>query len=215
MIGIGLVLLVAGLISLGVIHIGPRATALVGAIVTPPFEAPNFQLQDQFDQPIALNSFRGKAVVLTFLYTNCPDACPLITEKLHQAYGQLGPDASRTAILAVTVDPAHDTIAQVRSYSVQKDMLQKWHFLVGPAATVGPVWAAYGIEATPDSQLGSTSATAPAGGSATPVATAASGPIDHTAPIFVIDPSGKARVLLDVNFETSDLVQDVRAVLGE
>jgi protein SCO1/2 len=213
MVGVGIVLLAAALVSLGVIHLGPRSSNLVGAIVNPPFPAPDFQLQDQFDQPVALNSFRGKAVVLTFLYTNCPDACPLITEKLHQAYDQLGQDASRTAILAVTVDPAHDTVAQVRSYSVQKDMLQKWHYLVGSEATVSPVWAAYGIDATAAGP--STSASPAAAGSATPTALSGSSLIDHSAPVFVIDPGGKARVLLDVNFATSDLVQDVRAVLSE
>src|SRR5258708_5169350 len=113
MVGVGIALLVAGLFALGVIRIPSGQPQLTGAIVTPPFAAPDFKLQDQFDQPVALSSFHGKVVVLTFLYTNCPDACPLITAKIHQAYDQLGKDTDKLAIVAVTVDPRHDTIAQV------------------------------------------------------------------------------------------------------
>jgi protein SCO1/2 len=212
LIGVGLALLVAGLFALGVIRLG-GAPQLTGAIVNPPFPAPDFKLNDQFDQPVALSSYRGKVVVLTFLYTNCPDACPLITEKIHQAYDQLGGDTNRLAILAVTVDPQRDTTAQVRAYSVQKDMLQKWHFLVGTPAQLAPVWSSYGIEAVnDDAAAAQAKATALAGSLATPTALATTGIVDHSSPTFIIDPSGKARAVLDVNFAPSDLVQDVKAL---
>src|SRR5439155_25348111 len=45
--------------------------------------APNFQLTDQAGQKISLAQFKGKPVVLTFLYTHCPDICPLTAEHLH------------------------------------------------------------------------------------------------------------------------------------
>lgn len=214
---LAIVLIVGALVSFGVVRFGSGSQELAGAIISPPFAAKDFTLNDQFDQPVSLSQFRGKVVVLTFLYTNCPDACPLITEKLHQAYEQLGPDASRTAILAVTVDPARDTVPQVRAYSVEKDMLNKWHFLVGSMDQVQPVWAAYGASSARDDLVVSqANATAVAAHLATPTPVPAGGyVVDHSAPTFVIDPAGQARAILDVNFAPSDLVQDVRALLKQ
>jgi protein SCO1/2 len=212
----GIALVVVALLALHVVRIGGRAAELTGAIVNPPFAAPDFQLQDQFDRPIRLSDQRGKVVVLTFLYTNCPDACPIITERLHQAYGQLGPDSTKISILAVTVDPAHDTIAQVRTYSTSKDMMDKWHFLVGTPTTLGPVWRAYGIDAVNlDDQAAQARVVAASSSVPTPTALPAAGLVDHSSPLFIIDRSGKARAILDVNFAPADLVQDVRALLTE
>ena len=209
---VGIVLLVAVLAALRIVRLGSSATDLAGAVIDPPMPATDFTLHDQFDTPISLSSFRGKVVVLTFLYTHCPDACPLITEKLHQAYDLLGSDASRLAILAVTVDPDRDTIQQVRQYSAEKDMLNKWHFLVGPMADVKPVWNAYGVSAALD-DLASGQANAAAVVTPTPVS--GNGYIvDHAAPIYVIDRNGQARAILDVDFAPSDLVHDVRALLN-
>src|SRR5579885_1346108 len=63
--------------------------------------APDFRLTDQFGKQISLSQFRGEPVVLTFLYTHCPDVCPLTAEKLHQVQLQLGKDASHVMMLAV------------------------------------------------------------------------------------------------------------------
>jgi protein SCO1/2 len=212
----GVVLLLVALVDLGVIHVGARPTALAGATIDPPFAAPDFQLQDQFDRPVRLSDQRGKVVALTFLYTNCPDACPIITERLHQAYVQLGPDASKLSILAVSVDPARDTIPQVRTYSATKDMMDKWHYLVGTEQSLAPVWRTYGIDAVNlDAQAAQARAAAASGSFPTPTPLPAPGLVDHSSPTFVIDQTGKARALLDVNFAPSDLVQDVRALLAE
>ena len=52
--------------------------------------APDFRLTDQFGKPISLSQFKGKPVILTFLYTHCPDQCPLTAEKLHAVMQNLG-----------------------------------------------------------------------------------------------------------------------------
>src|SRR5262245_5262400 len=62
--------------------------------------APDFQLKDQFGKSISLAQFEGKPIVLTFLYTNCPDVCPLTAEKLHTVQTQLGKDVSQVIMLA-------------------------------------------------------------------------------------------------------------------
>ncbi len=171
---------------------------LVGTVLDPPVPASDFTLSDQFNQPVSLSGQRGKVVVLTFLYTNCPDACPLITQKLHQAYDLLGPDVSGVSILAVTVDPDRDTVARVRQYSVEKDMLGRWHFLVGPRSRVQPVWEAYGVAAVPS---------AAGAGQASDNSI-----VDHSALVYLIDPAGRERVILDADFAPADLVADIRAL---
>ena len=51
--------------------------------------APAFSLTNHLDRPVSLESLRGKVVVLTFLYTYCPDVCPIITTQLRDVRAQL------------------------------------------------------------------------------------------------------------------------------
>ena len=62
-----------------------------------------------------LAQFRGKAVLLTFIYDHCPDTCPLIVAKLHQTLVELGPKANEVQVIAVSVDPIGDTPKTVKS----------------------------------------------------------------------------------------------------
>jgi cytochrome oxidase Cu insertion factor (SCO1/SenC/PrrC family) len=83
---------------------------LVGATVFDDRQpAPDFALTDHFGNPTSLSQFRGHPVALTFIYTHCPDVCPLIASNMHAAFGQFGGDASQVALLAVTVDPEKTT----------------------------------------------------------------------------------------------------------
>src|SRR2546426_5009810 len=97
-----------------------QGTALGG---TP---APDFRLTDQFGKPISLSQFKGKPVVLTFLYTHCPDVCPLTAEKLHTVMQSLSSDASRVAVLAVSIDPKGDTTESVLNFSKVHKMVDYW-----------------------------------------------------------------------------------------
>src|SRR5882672_11633460 len=76
--------------------------------------AQDFALRDQSGRLIKLSDQRGRFVLLAFLYTHCTDICPLIAKELDSAVRSLGPRASSVRILAVSVDPAGDTPAQVR-----------------------------------------------------------------------------------------------------
>jgi hypothetical protein len=78
--------------------------------------APNFALRDQDGQTVELSRLRGKAVLLTFLYTHCPDACPLTAVRLNRALAALGPERTRVRVLAVSVDPHGDTRQAVAGF---------------------------------------------------------------------------------------------------
>ena len=118
-----------------------------------PVRAPAFTLDDQFGKPVSLADFRGKAVLLTFLYVDCPDVCPLIAAALRTTTDKLGPKASQVQVVAVSVDPVGDTPAAVRKYLAARGVLHRFTYLVGTKAQLSAVWAKYHIAAVRDAKL--------------------------------------------------------------
>lgn len=76
----------------------------------------DFALADHNGQSRKLADFRGKAVVLFFGYTHCPDVCPTTLATMRDAMGLLGADASRVQVLFATLDPARDTPQLLEQY---------------------------------------------------------------------------------------------------
>jgi len=113
---------------------------------------PQFALKDSLGHPVRLSQFKGKAVLLTFIYDHCPDLCPLIVANLHNALVRLGPAASKLQIVAVSVDPKGDTPATVKAFLAAHEMTGRMEYLIGTFKELSPVWRAYGIqvEASPD-----------------------------------------------------------------
>ena len=75
---------------------------ILGTELTARETATSFTLTNQLAQPVSLTDYRGKVVVLTFLYTSCPDICPVTTAKIREADDLLGDDAEEVAIVAVS-----------------------------------------------------------------------------------------------------------------
>jgi len=98
--------------------------------------APNFVLQDADGHPVALKDFRGKAVVLDFVYTHCPDVCPLISERVAKVQRMIAGGELRDAVefVTITADPARDLSAVMKSYGEQHGLdPSNWIFLTsGP-----------------------------------------------------------------------------------
>src|SRR5216110_852216 len=91
--------------------VGCSAGKLVGEPL-PSQIAPDFTLTDgPTGQVITLSSLKGQVVLLTFLYTRCPDACPLTAETIRSARDTLGDSAKDVMFVAVSVDPQGDTPA--------------------------------------------------------------------------------------------------------
>ena len=155
--------------------------------------APDFRLTDQFGQQVSLSQFKGKPVIVTFMYTHCPDVCPLIAEKLHTVEQSLGSNAQKVAILAISVDPKGDTRTAAMTFSEQHKMTDYWHFLIGTQNQLSPVWTAYAIDAQRISASTST----------------------HTSALYVIDKTGHERVLLDQDFTTAQMTSDLKTLLGK
>ena len=170
-----------------------RATTLTGTILAPNL-APDFTLTDALtERPLALSSLRGSVVALSFLYTNCPDVCPLTAEHFREAQKALGPDAARVQFVAVSVDPRNDTRESVRTFTADHRLTMNWAYLIGPQADLAAVWALYGIGSADN-------------GTAS---------VSHNDAIFLIDPRGRERVLVHADTVIDDLVSDLRVLARE
>ncbi len=155
--------------------------------------APNFRLLDQNNQPVSLAQFKGQPVVLTFLYTHCPDVCPLTAERIHSTLQLLGNDAQHVGVLAVSTDPLHDDRAAALTFTQQHNMQGYWHFLLGTQEQLAPVWSSYHV-AVQEQQT----------------------TVNHSSALYVIDKNGHERVYFDGgDFKPDDLANDLRALLNE
>jgi protein SCO1 len=181
---------------------GGSPPPLQGMVLTPPVPAYDFRLPDQDGRMVSLSGLRGKAVALTFLYTHCPDVCPLIADTLHRAYAQLGDLSGRVAFVAVSVDPNGDTPAAVREFLAAHHAEHELTYLRGSFAQLRPVWAHYYVGS--DAQ------------EVNPEAATASSPpapqVGHTALVYLIDPRGKIDAFLPASFDPKDLVTDLRVL---
>ncbi len=102
----------------------------------------NYLLQNQDGKEIHLNDYRGKALLLTFIYTRCPlpEYCTLMSNNFAHIDRQLQqtPDIyKKTHLLSVSIDPAHDTPQVLRSYGAahteryQEETFAHWEFASG------------------------------------------------------------------------------------
>ena len=158
------------------------------AELQPPASSPDLALRDSTGKLVRLSQFRGKAVLLTFIYDHCPDVCPLIVGNLHNALAKLGAQASKVQIIAVSVDPKGDTPRSVKAFLAAHEMTGRMEYLIGSLAQLAPVWRSYGVavQATPDQRE-----------------------VGHTAFVYGITASGKRRGLYPSNLEPAWIVHDV------
>jgi protein SCO1 len=153
-----------------------------------PSPAPDFSLRNHLGREVRLSQYRGRAVLLTFIYDHCPDICPLIMGNLHSALEQLGPKAGDVQIIAVSVDPKGDTRKTVTTFLSDHEMTGRAQYLIGSKSRLATVWKKYGVkvEGTPDSRE-----------------------VDHTAAVYGITGSGKMTALYPANFKPAWIVHDV------
>lgn len=105
--------------------------------------APRFALPDQEGKVLDTADLRGRPYALTFLYTRCPDVCPLIALDIRAALERMGPQANDIDVLAVSVDPEGDTPPAARRFLERLRLPSNVRYLLGSRAELSPVWDAY------------------------------------------------------------------------
>ena len=122
---------------------------------TPP--APNFALHDQDGRAVSLAGAARPLVVVTFLYTHCPDVCPVIAGNLNGVLADRDRAAGRAARARGQRRPARDTPAAVAPATSREHRLRPaFRYLLGSRAELAPVWQAYhvAVVAGPSGSIG-------------------------------------------------------------
>jgi protein SCO1/2 len=162
-------------------------TGLSGGVLSPPRPAQAIALHDASGRRYTLASQRGRWTLVTFLYTHCPDVCPLIASNLNTALRVLGPKAN-VSVLAVSVDPKGDTPAAVRAYARRMHLEPSFHYLIGTPGELRRVWTAWHVLAVQRKPS----------------------LVDHVAYTALVDPSGRQRVLYGSEVQAEQVVHDLR-----
>jgi protein SCO1/2 len=166
-----------------------------GTLAVPARPAPAIDLHDQRGEPVTLARYRGKAVLVTFLYTHCPDVCPLIAANLGVALARLGPRAARARLIAISVDPRGDTPAAVARFLAAHRLAGKMRYLIGSPSQLARTWAAWSVGST--REIGQPDRVA------------------HSALVYGITAGGVLKTLYPASFDPSQIVHDVPRLAAE
>jgi protein SCO1/2 len=158
--------------------------------------APDFTLTSQDGLTVSLSDFRGKVVAVTFIYTSCPDICPMLTANMAHIQNRLGSAfGPKIAFVSITVDPEHDTAEVLKQYAQDFGAdLDGWTFLTGDPTIIRHLALRYGVFAR----------------------TGTEGNVDHTFLTSLVDPNGILRVqYLGVRFDPEEFRGDLLSLLDE
>jgi protein SCO1 len=161
----------------------------LGTLTLPARQAPAIDLRNYQGTPVTLAQYRGKAVLVTFLYANCPDVCPLIASNLRVALNMLGRRAAQAQVIAVSVDPHGDTRAAVTRFLRAHEMTGRMQYLIGSGRELARTWAAWSVGS--QREVGQPNLVA------------------HSALIYGISASGKLTTVYPASFEPSEIAHDV------
>ena len=162
-----------------------------GAVATDPKPPPGLPLRNYNGQALDPSSLHGKAVLVLFIYTHCPDICPLMVSHLHAAQDELGPKAKKMRIIAVSVDPRGDTPKTVAAFLKAHQMTGRMDYLIGSRPQLEGVWHNWNIVSRNDPKAGNPDF------------------VEHSAEIYGISGSGKITTLYAANFKPAQIVHDV------
>jgi protein SCO1/2 len=157
------------------------------------FTLPAFALRDDNGRTVRSDALRGKAVAVTFLDAQCTEACPVIAAQVGQAMRALGEDRTKIEALAVSVDPVHDTSAQIDTFLRRYRAKGELRYLDGTVAQLRPLWKEFAVAASQDTGNSNM----------------------HSAPVRVYDGEGRWRSTLNPGADLSpaNLIHDLQAAL--
>jgi protein SCO1/2 len=114
-----------------------------GALLPSGVRAPDFDLRDQEGKAVSMRQFRGRPVIVTFLYTTCQNSCPAMAQVVKGALNDLGSDVPA---LAVAVDPPRDNAERARKFLSTQRVIGRLDFVLGSRSQLQPVWKGFAIQ---------------------------------------------------------------------
>lgn len=157
--------------------------------------AKDFALTDHNGKLRTLGDFKGKAVVMFFGFTQCPDVCPTTMADMANVMKQLGPQADKVQVLFVTIDPARDTQQILSQYVPAFD--KRFLGLYGDEVATAKVAKEFKVfyQKVPGKTPGSYT-------------------MDHTAGSYVFDPQGHIRLFIKNGQGPDPIVHDLKLLLS-
>ena len=157
-----------------------------GSVLSPPWTAPEIQLQDHNGQTFTLSSQKGKVVLLYFGYVNCPNECPLTMAHVKLARESLGDRAKEVQVIMVSTDPSRDTPEALKTFMEHFD--PSFLGLTGSIPELQRTWQDYGV-------------------------TVEDGGETHSTYLYVIDPAGNVRETFLPDSQPEDIAADLKLLL--
>ena len=180
----------------------PKPSAAVH-IPSPGELVPDFQLTNQDGKKISFKQYRGKVLMLTFIYTRCPfaDYCPRVSgefAKINRQLGDKGPLSGKVHLLSISFDPTHDKPAALRDYGFScagthdAKVFRQWEFAVAAAKRLPELASFFGLSYQEENGL-----------------------ITHSLSTAVIGPDGRIVQWYHGNeWQAADLLKDAASALG-
>jgi protein SCO1/2 len=160
-----------------------------GTPVAASVDAQDFALRDHRGKIVRLSGQQGRVVLLTFLYTRCPDVCPLLAANLNAVLRSLSPkQRSGVRVIAISVDPAHDTQRAVGAFARSHALLPQFRYLVGSKSELQPVWQGYNLVVQPRNAEET----------------------EHSAYVLLIDRTGTPRMTYPSSVVAATVLRDLR-----
>jgi len=184
-------------------HAKAPAPATTQRIPAPGDSVPDFSFTNQDSKLTSIRRYRGKVVLITFIYTRCPfpDFCPRMSSNFAEIDKQLAADPALAAhlhLLSVSFDPEHDTPKVLRDYAFSvahthaPTLFRRWEFAAPRSADLPKIADFFGLIATPEGGL-----------------------ITHNLSTTVIGPDGKiVKWYHGGDWQSSDLIKDATGALG-
>ncbi|HVK94903.1 MAG TPA: SCO family protein [Noviherbaspirillum sp.] len=175
--------------------LSPAKTEFKNTDVTGLDYAKDFALTDHHGKMRTLADFKGKAVVVFFGYTHCPDVCPTTMAEMANVMQQLGPDANKVQVLFVTVDPERDTPELLAKYVPAFD--PRFLGLVGDKESTDKIAKEFKAfyQKVPGKEPGSYT-------------------MDHISGSYVFDPQGRIRLFVRHGQGPEPIMHDLRLLLS-
>ena len=123
---------------------GVEEDVFYGEDISPPVPVTDFILTDENGDYFSLSEYEGKVVVVTFLFTRCPDICPIVSANLDYLSDMLGDDyGTEVEILTITVDPWTDNSSVLHQYREQRGL--HWPHLTGSVEDLEGIWLEFDV----------------------------------------------------------------------
>lgn len=166
----------------------------VGTDITGADFSQTFHLTDHTGKPRVMDDFKGKAVILFFGYTHCPDVCPTTMTDLKNTMKLLGAKADEVQVLFITLDPERDTQTVLAQFVPSFD--QRFIGLRGDEKQTADTVAIYKIYAKKVEVAGKSDYT-----------------LDHSAGIYVYDKTGAIRLYINYGEKPAEIASDIKQLL--